>query len=156
MIYLFFFSRCYIFFNPSITSLSSPFFLILGRMAKNKASAPALPRIRYTSCFDLTQRSRCNSRAARAKAGAGRVCFFPALWTSRGHTWLPPPRPGLSMPSLTSRRGFSIPTARRLTSILHIPSLSRALRDIAVDDFVQLPLFAASRQTVHALSSSPR
>ena len=36
-------------------------FLILRRMAKNKAEDPTLPRIRFMSCFDLAQRSRCNS-----------------------------------------------------------------------------------------------
>ena len=29
-------------------------------MGKNKAKAPTVPRIRYMSCFDLTQRSRFN------------------------------------------------------------------------------------------------
>ena len=41
-------------------------FLILRRMGKNKAQAPTLPRIRYMSCFDLTNAPAAT--AARAAA----------------------------------------------------------------------------------------
>ena len=46
-------------------------FWILRRMVKNIAEAPTLPRIRCTSCANLTRRSRCDKRS-RSKA-TGRV-----------------------------------------------------------------------------------